>query len=153
VTPCSMIKVHQCFRGTYCLHLQSWRYSKQATSKEYTAFILRVRDMPSKQVTCLAYFCLKVEALHSSKTLVNLYWATDQHITDDSTDHSLILSRYKTSDCMPKAYRIWWATQVYPWSLVHVFRTCYLFWVLTAWFCYFCMCFLVFNVYSSTFYI
>jgi hypothetical protein len=29
VTPCSPVKVHQCFRGTHCVHLQGQRESQK----------------------------------------------------------------------------------------------------------------------------
>jgi hypothetical protein len=34
VTPCSMVEVHQCFWGTYCLHLQGQRVSQARNQQE-----------------------------------------------------------------------------------------------------------------------
>jgi hypothetical protein len=33
ITPCSAVKVRQRFRGTYCLHLQSWRVGQESSKQ------------------------------------------------------------------------------------------------------------------------
>jgi hypothetical protein len=72
VMPCSLIEVCQCFRGTYCLHLQSQKLS-QARSRQQIFLLL---------LACLLASWLL--AVHSSEISQN-YWTTQCHILEDCT--------------------------------------------------------------------
>jgi hypothetical protein len=67
VTPCSLVEVHQCFWGMYCLHLQDQR----------VGHAINQQDVSSKQSTLL------------------WYQTTWSHISEDSTLPPLLLHPLK----------------------------------------------------------
>jgi hypothetical protein len=65
ITVCGPLKVNQCFRGTFHLHLQGQRISQTRNQCERGCMQM------------LAYsLTLKMEVICSSKTLVNFQWTT-----------------------------------------------------------------------------
>jgi hypothetical protein len=75
ITPCNSVKVDWRFGRTYCL-LQSQRMSQDKTSKKQA----------TSRYSCLVCFStLKMEAISSSKTLVNFDHITRHYIPEDRT--------------------------------------------------------------------
>jgi hypothetical protein len=84
VMPCSLIDIYRHFEGKYCLHIQDREVSQGSnqqqanTSKSENYFML----------LALAYsLTLKMEAIRSSETSLNLCWVTLQQILELDGNH------------------------------------------------------------------
>jgi hypothetical protein len=100
--PCSPVRVHQHFCGTYCLRHQSQRVSQLValflvpTSSLWTPFLIYISvkfyTHSLHSLYCLllhptigfAYFYMKMGTVHSSKTLQHFSWSTWYHIPQNS---------------------------------------------------------------------
>jgi hypothetical protein len=74
VTPCSPVEVRWRFGGTYYLLHQGRRYAKQATNKTSDFCLLLARTLFNNTST------MKMKAVHSSETLLNIYVASHPRI-------------------------------------------------------------------------
>jgi hypothetical protein len=87
---CSLLKVNQCFWGTYCLHLQ---LKNEPSKKSGWKFCL---SPAFTLVSCLAYSStLKMEAVCFSKTVVDFQRTTWHYIPEDSNLHNHLCENLK----------------------------------------------------------
>jgi hypothetical protein len=85
ITPCTLMKVNCCFRGTYLLHLQGWSVCHG----------LKQHKADSKHSsTCLAYFStLKMETICSSETSVHFHQIKQHNILENRTFYNTLLGK------------------------------------------------------------
>jgi hypothetical protein len=87
VTPCSLVRVYRCCRGTFRLHLQD-RMIREGIERPYLYLA----------VFCLAYSSvLNMETVCFSEAFLNFYQTTLRHIPNDYSLYSHSLQNFKSS--------------------------------------------------------
>jgi hypothetical protein len=92
-------QVYQCFVRTYYLHLQGCRVS-QANIQRSPCCLLDL------------LFTLKMETVHPSKMMVNVYQTTRCHIQEDHSSHLTLLGAYSWDENTCK-HQIYWNSLKY----------------------------------------
>jgi hypothetical protein len=109
ITPCSPSNVNRLSGGAYRLHFQGWRISRarnQRESKWQAEFF----------ASCSAYSStLKMEAICSTETSIDIRRTTRRYIPEDSTLHNHRCENLKSWLCLPPACSLVCWTILLPW--------------------------------------